>query len=319
MRLTRMVDDIPTERVDAVDVIQAAGGSRSEARVFSKLFGIEQVAALPHTVSLLHTFSTLLDRLEVSAEETPVDTLIYVHALPIQSVEGEGVTTELVRRHPALKQVKRRYEIDQHNCGGGFWGLKMLQTLFRTGLSQRALLLLGDSLSVFGLGERYIPGCTILGDGFVVMLLDNRDDGIQLTPPFGEHRAEFWPGLFIESPQKSAFYAEHNAMMAHALKEIDFSFQTHDVLLPHNINRLTWLNFTRRNPEFEARIDTRLLPDVGHCCAADPFLLLSRRLQNTQPLSKRCGLLSIGAGAFIGACNVIPDPRYISRDDKEKT
>lgn len=312
MRLTRMADDIPTARVDAVDIIQAAGGSRSEARVFSKLFGIEHVAALPRTDSLLNTFLSLLDRLDVSADETPIDTLIYVHALPIQPIEGEGLTTALIRRHPALTQVKHCYEIDQHNCGGGFWGLKMLQSLFRAGLSQRALLVLGDSLSTFALGERYIPGCTILGDGFVVMLLDNQDDGIQLTPPFIEHRAEFWPGLFVESQQKSAFYAEHNAMMDHALKEIEFSFQTHDTLLPHNINRLTWLNFTRLHPEFEARIDTRLLPEVGHCCAADPFLLLSRRLENSQPLSKRCGLLSIGAGAFIGACSVLPDPQRIA-------
>ncbi|OSM95653.1 MULTISPECIES: hypothetical protein [Lonsdalea] len=312
MRLTRMVDDIPSERVDAVDVIQAAGGSRSEARVFSKLFGIEHVAALPRAASLLETFLSQLDRLEVHAEETPVDTLIYVHALPIQPAEGEGLTTELIRRHPALKQVKRRYEIDQHNCGGGFWGLKMIQSLFRAGLSQRAVLVLGDSLSMFALGERYIPGCTILGDGFIAMLLDNQDDGIQLTPPFVKHRAEFWPGLFIESQQKSAFYAEHNAMTALALKEIHFSLQSHTVLLPHNINRLAWLNFTRLNPELEQRIDTRLLPDVGHCCAADPFLLLSRRLQNAQPFSKRCGLLSIGAGAFIGACSVIPDPQRIA-------
>lgn len=312
MRLTGIVSEIPAERIDALEVIQAAGGSRSEARVFSKLFGIEQIAVLPHPQHLLPAFMRLLDALALRPDDMPIDTLVYVHALPVQPTADVGIAAALAARHPALGAVSRRYEISQHNCGGGFWGLQAIHRLFTARLAQRALLIVGDSLSAFPPGERYIPGCTILGDAFVAMLLDNRDDGMQLTSPWLEHRAEFWPGLFSESPQKNSFYQAHNEMIANALAGSGFSLASHTQLLPHNINRLTWLNYTRLYPEFTGRIDLGLLPDAGHCCAADPFLLLSRRLADARPLSAPLGLLSVGAGAFAGACSLLPDRQTVA-------
>lgn len=56
MRLTHFVTWIPERRLSASDIIQAAGASASEARVFSQLFGFRHVAALDNGVPLASVF-----------------------------------------------------------------------------------------------------------------------------------------------------------------------------------------------------------------------------------------------------------------------
>ncbi|WJV55462.1 3-oxoacyl-ACP synthase [Prodigiosinella aquatilis] len=310
MRIAAFASDIPEHRLDAMEIIQSAGGKRSEARVFCKLFGIESVAALGAEQSLTDCFLALTDRVAGQLDaEVAIDTLIYVHALPIQPGGEESITVQLCRRHAALHQVQRRYEINQHNCGGGFWGLMLAYRLLQQGIAKRVLLVLGDSLSGFDPIERYIPGCTLLGDGFAALVVDNHHTGVQLDRPYLHHRPEFYPGLFGDVDKNRGFYEAHYAMIDTALSAIGFSVQTHGALLPHNINRLTWMNYERINPALKEKIDLGLLPDVGHCCASDPFLMLDSWLQQPDRQRQPITLLSIGAGAFIGACNVYFPPQ----------
>ncbi|MDW6001382.1 beta-ketoacyl-[acyl-carrier-protein] synthase family protein [Vibrio mangrovi] len=314
MRIAAMSSFIPDLRIDAGEVVQAAGGRAIDARVFRQLFGMDSVAALPADMSIRQAFLRLLSDMAFSVEPQPVDepaidTLVYVHAFPVQHADGIDFPRELCRSHPVLSQVERCYEVNQHNCGSGFWGLSLAKSLLDCGVAKRVMLLIGDSFSQFPLGQRYIPGCTMMGDAFVALVVDNLPGGCQIERLHLQHHPEFHGGLFGHEQQNRDFFAAHHHMVMDALQAVAFDTHSRQVILPHNINKLSWMNFARSFPETGACLNLDLLPEIGHCCATDPFLLLQRyfdsqALPGEETEAEDIALLSIGSGAYVGACHV---------------
>ncbi|QMV14993.1 beta-ketoacyl-[acyl-carrier-protein] synthase family protein [Vibrio spartinae] len=309
MRIAAMSSFIPDLRIDAGEIVQAAGGRAVDARVFRQLFGIDCVAALPEDMSLRQAFLRLLSESTLLADEPAIDTLVYVHAFPVQHADGIDFPGELCRSHPALSQVERCYEVNQHNCGSAFWGLSLAKSLLDCGVATRVMLLIGDSFSQFPLGQRYIPGCTMMGDAFVALVVDDLPGGCQIEQLYLKHHPEFHGGLFGDEQQNREFFAAHHHMVIDALQALAFDTHRRQVILPHNINKLSWMNFARTIPETGACLDLALLPEIGHCCATDPFLLLQRYFDNQalpgeEAEAEDIALLSIGSGAYVGACHV---------------
>jgi 3-oxoacyl-[acyl-carrier-protein] synthase-3 len=305
MRIAAMSSFIPDLRIDTQSIVQAAGGRAIDARVFHKLFGLESVSALPADMSIQQAFIKLVSEMTFPSDEHAIDTLIYVHAFPIQHADGVDFSWQLCRSHPALSQVERCYEVDQHNCGSAFWGLSLAQSLLTAGIAKRVMILIGDSFAGFPLEQRYIPGCTIMGDAFVGMVIDEMSGGCQIENLYLQHRPEFHGGLFGDVQQNRDFFEAHNGMVMKALQSLGFESDNDcPVVLPHNINTLSWLNFSRSFPKTGACLNLGLLPQIGHCCATDPFLLLQEYYDRQEPPREEIALLSIGSGAYIGACHV---------------
>ncbi|MGM3175137.1 3-oxoacyl-ACP synthase [Dickeya lacustris] len=309
MRLTHFVTWVPQARITAQDIIGAAGASASEARIFSQLFGFRQVAALPPELTLATVFSRLLTQLQQHSPQPqrPVDALIYAHGMPVQSATDSDWLTQLGRTHPFVDSLAPCYELDQQNCATLFWALALAQRLLAQKKAARVAIIAGDSFAAYPMQERYVPGCSLAGDAFAALLLEEQGDGLQLGPIFMSQRMEFHEGLYGDERSLKAFYLAHDDMVNTALSgslssgtEIERQ-QLH--LLPHNVNRLSWLNYSRRHQHPLANISLGLMPDIGHCYTVDPLLLLPSALPAIRQ-GKPHVMLSVGLGAWIGSCRI---------------
>ncbi|WP_320203669.1 hypothetical protein [Agrobacterium rosae] len=303
MRLAAIASEIPTDRIDAEDIVRAAGGTIPEARVFKQLFGIEQVSASADNKSVVGSFERILDQLEADHFDLEPDAVIYVHGLPLQYRKGGSPVTELAP-HPLLAKVRLRYEVDQYNCSGMFWALEMANNLLRSQTARSIVILAGDGHANLSLAERYVPGCTLMGEAYCGLIVDGEAGGWQFQPMVLHLRPEFHFGRAGTSQQMSQFFFEHNAMVSAVLKQTGFDWSGTAPLLPHNVNRLVWKQFCRDYPMEFGRVGLNLLPDVGHCYTTDAFLLLSALLRDGKTDHDTATLVSVGMGGFIGACEL---------------
>jgi len=305
MRLAALACHVPEHRIDAEAIITATGGRRADAKVFTKLFGIERVAVSDPGEPLTERFAPVLHTLARFPLTNAIDALIYVHGLPTPNPPGRAPLVELCRSHPGLfASVRLLYEVNQHNCAGIFWGLEIARRLIQGHLANCVAILAGDCLADFALSRRYVPGCTVIGDAFVALLLDAGPGDIQIGAVALRHRPEFAFGLYGSEPEIRRFNQAHDEMVSNALAAIGFRWEGDEILLPHNVNRMIWLPFCSRHQMDLDRVHLHLLREIGHCYTTDPFLLLHRLIANCRPLVDVVSLLSVGLGAYIGACRV---------------
>ncbi|SLM65077.1 MULTISPECIES: 3-oxoacyl-ACP synthase [Dickeya] len=309
MRLTHVVTWVPEPRLSAQEIIGAAGASASEARIFSQLFGFQQVAVLDANLTLTAVFSRLLTQLQQHSPrpQQPVDALIYAHGMPVQYATSSDWLTQLGRTHPFVDSLAPCYELDQQNCATLFWALALAQRLLAQQKAARVAIIAGDTFAAYPVQERYVPGCSLAGDAFAALLLEEHTDGLQLGPVFMDQRMEFHEGLYGDTQALKAFYQAHDDMVNTALwgalaPHTDIArHQIH--LLPHNVNRLSWLNYSRRHQHPLENISLGLMPDIGHCYTVDPLLLLPAALPAIRKGQPHV-MLSVGLGAWIGSCRI---------------
>jgi 3-oxoacyl-[acyl-carrier-protein] synthase III len=303
MRLAAIAADIPMNRIDAEDIVRAAGGTTAEARVFKQLFGIEQVSASTDDASVTSNFEIILDQLAAEHAGYKPDAIIYVHGLPLQYRKGGSPVTELAA-HPLLAQVRLRYEVDQYNCSGMFWALEMADSLLRSQTARAVVILAGDGHANLSLAERYVPGCTLMGEAYCGLVVDGEAGGWRFQPMALHVRPEFHFGRAGTSQQMSQFFSAHNTMVRAVLEQTGFDWSGRTPLLPHNVNRLVWKQFCRDCSLEFSRVNLNLLPDIGHCYTSDAFLLLSALLHDAKADYDTATLVSVGMGGFIGACEL---------------
>ncbi|OTA14523.1 hypothetical protein Xvie_03614 [Xenorhabdus vietnamensis] len=310
MRVASLSAHIPSSRISVQSLAEISGCSPMEAKVFSRLFGIDSVSAHSDREPPLHAMQTVIKESLRDLGSPAIDTLIYVHAFPVQSADNQSRIAELIDTIPALQSVRHSYEVDQHNCAGGFWGLSMAQSLLAQGVAERIVILIGDSFHSLNPEHRYVAGCTMMADGYASLVVDRLPGPWQIESIYTHHDSQYHQGLFGDEQQNQAFYRAHDTLVNEALEALDDPQRPHTAILPHNINRVSWFNYTRSFPETGQRLDLSLLPDIGHCCAADPFLLMNRHFQDPADQSQRWALLSVGSGGYVGACSIAYTPDH---------
>lgn len=307
MRLAALTCHVPERRIDAEEIITSAGGRSADAKVFTKLFGIETVAASEPGQPMAERFAPALRRLAQREAPTPIDTLIYVHGLPTQYAPGQGPLTELRRLHRDMfASVRLCYEVDQNNCAGLFWALQMASQLLAAHLAHCVAIVAGDCLANFQLAHRYVPGCTLIGDAYAALLVDAEAGGLQIGNITLRHRSEFAFGLYGSDSDMRRFNQAHDEMVTEALDAVGYPWKSEENLLPHNVNKLIWLQFCRRKGMDLGRLQLTLLRNIGHCYTTDPVLLVHDLLAAGKLGAEPITLLSTGLGAYTGACRLYP-------------
>ena len=306
MNIASLATYIPCARVYLDDVVAHRGGNPSESRTFSQLFGMRQAATLTEEESAEGCFHTLLQQLGESLEDgEQIDALILIQGLPALSPRQSVNLTALRQRSHFIAADAPLLTLNQQNCATLFWGLRLAEQLLAAGKHRCVALLVGDTLADFDLAERYIPGCTMIADGFAAALLkpgggERRVSGIQCF-----YHPGFREGLDGTREDTKRFYGSHNHLVEHALASYPEDMRQHAWLLPHNINRLSWQTWLRHAENRGRSVATDLLGECGHCYAADPLLLLERYAP--QQTGRPALLLSVGLGGWVGCAAVTSD------------
>lgn len=309
MRLAAYATYVPDTRVLVEDCVTASGATRGEAKAFSRLFGISEVALTPQGTSLTDVFGQVLTKLGADWPTSALlpDTLIYVHGNPVQADTGAELLSTLCAEQAVLAAVETRFEMDQQNCSTLFWGLDAAQKLLSAGLSRSVLVMAGDCLSAMPLSERYAPGCTAIGDAFAVLVLDAQPGGIRLEDITLATRAEHHTGRFGAAAQTQAFNLQHSAFVSEILGWLGLDAESVEPILAHNINQISWSKFCKDTGTDRRRVWLDLLNGTGHCYTLDAALLLRRFFGSGDPMA---AMLSVGQGGFLAGCRISKDGNH---------
>jgi len=299
MRLASFAKFVPEGRKTVAEIVTSSGASAAEAKAFGRLFGFDRVAVTDNTASVADTFHHVLDTM-MAADAALPDTLIYVHGNPAQYDMTAHPVDALLASHPMLAQVQDWFEMDQQNCSTLFWGLDAAQRLLE-GDARRVLVLAGDNLSQMPVDDRYAPGVTAIGDAYVGLMLDAEKGGTQIGDIFLKTHSDFYAGRFGTARQSASFNATHGDLVREILDATDFDADSTAPILPHNVNRLSWTQFSRETGMDRDRIWLDLLPDVGHCYTVDAATMIDRFMTSVE---QSAHLLSVGQGGFLGGCKI---------------
>ncbi|KNH29539.1 3-oxoacyl-ACP synthase [Pseudomonas syringae] len=306
MNIASLATYIPSARVSLDEVVAHRGGSPSEARTFGQLFGMREASTLANEESAEGCFHALLEQLGDSLDEgEKIDAVILIQGLPSPSLRQSVNLPSLRQRSNFIAADAPLLTLNQQNCATLFWGLRLAERLLASSKHRCVALLAGDTLADFDLAERYIPGCTMIADGFVAALLkpgggQRRVSGIQCF-----YHPGFWQGLDGTREDTKRFYQSHNHLVEHALSSYPEDVRKRAWLLPHNINRLSWQTWLRHPENRDRLVATDLLSQCGHCYAADPLLLLDRYAP--QDTGRPALLLSVGLGGWVGCAAITSD------------
>jgi 3-oxoacyl-[acyl-carrier-protein] synthase III len=307
VRLAALATLIPRGRRSVADCVAAAGGSAMDAKVFSRLFGIDHVAVLPSDPDPVAMFVDMLAEAMTTCAPgaLPPDTAIHVHGNPVQAGAAGELLQQLCDISPILSGLERCYEMDQQNCSTLFWAIEAAGALLESGAARSVAILVGDIMGVLPDSERYAPGCTAIGDAAAVMLLDGKAGGLRLGRPYLSTLPEHASGRFGTQAEIGAFNNCHTALVLRILSALgsDGPGCTRPIL-GHNVNRLSWGRFAKDTGTDPDRIWLELLPDIGHCYTLDALLMLPALLNKG---GEEADLLSVGQGGFLAGSRFFVD------------
>ncbi|MCX2941967.1 3-oxoacyl-ACP synthase [Rahnella perminowiae] len=297
---------IPPARLSLEDILSRRGAHPGEARTFRHLFGFQAASVLTAEESAATSFASLLQQGAGHLNQAEkIDAIILVQGLPARSKRQHVDLTLIRQRFDFIAPDAHLITLNQQNCATLFWGLLMAQRMLEQGKYRCVALLAGDTLADFDLAERYVPGCTLIGDAFICALLRPGGGERRVTGIHCFHHPQFWQGLDGSRDDIRGFYQAHDALAGQALGKYSPAVRREAWLLPHNINRLSWQTWRRHSEHAQQHIATDLIGECGHCYTTDPLLLLND--YSPAETGRPALLLSVGLGGWVGSAMITSD------------
>ncbi|MDG4766908.1 3-oxoacyl-[acyl-carrier-protein] synthase III C-terminal domain-containing protein [Solwaraspora sp. WMMD406] len=167
------------------------------------------------------------------------------------------------------------FSLTQHACASALLAIDVCGTLLATE-DPDAVALVFTGEKTFTRVARVIDHSAVMGEGVAAVLVRAHGDSDRVlayaTRILGQfHEApELTPELDAEFQQ---MYADTLAeVIQAALKQADLAVTDVALVLPHNVNRLSWLRVMRRAGIPMDRLYLDNQAELGHCFGADPFI-----------------------------------------------
>lgn len=277
--------------------------NRFQVRLFQRVHGLEWIRTDPE--------GTLLDLIAQPAAEVldgidlaSVRYVIYAHT--IQEVTPSDMdAAEMVRQRLHLHRATA-FAVTQQNCASGLAAIDIASELLRFDSDRSAVALVVTGEKPFSHLAQLIENTTVMGEGAGACLvrLDGGGDRIlsYVSRTLGQYAAGVRLGPAALQDFGTRYAGTLAAVIREALDNAGLELCDLDRIIPHNVNRSSWLAACR---ELGINIDTVYLDNVrryGHCFCADFFLNYSSMRENGKLLEGgRYLIAAVGLGATFAA------------------
>ncbi|MGW7362916.1 3-oxoacyl-[acyl-carrier-protein] synthase III C-terminal domain-containing protein [Streptomyces sp. NPDC054841] len=250
------------------------GLNDQQVRRFTRLYGLDQICQAPEQseTEMLLAAAGKLDAL--TGQE---DRVRYV-------VRAKGLRTTAPYPHSPLQQVREALglhrakvlSVADHGCATGLLAVDVAGTLLAAEDDPDALALVLAGDKTFTPFSQWVANVSIMGEGMTAVLVGSggardrvlgydarihgRDDGVIDLDAEGAREA-------------MRIYQDALAdVVTGALDAAGLSVDDLDLVLPHNVNRVSWTVAADRLGIRKDRIFMENIAKTGHCFCADPFI-----------------------------------------------
>jgi 3-oxoacyl-[acyl-carrier-protein] synthase-3 len=294
---------LPDHRVAVDEICAAHGLDRRLMWTIERFYGLREVRRAPDTdVRALMTAAVgALARLRGNEHRVryvllgrTMSTANRASEHPLEAVCAELGLTRAVA-----------FTLTQHACATGLLAVDVAGRLLAADGDPSALALVLTGEKIFTKAMEIIPESTVLGEGTAACLVAAAGDRDRLlayaTRTLGRYSDDNPPQAL--NPR---FIQEHNTVLADVIRDAagaaGVGVDDLALILPHNVNRLTW---SRTCHELDIPMERVYLDNIavtGHCFAADPFInyVHAREAGRLRP-GDHYLMASVGLGATFSA------------------
>lgn len=274
--MTVLVDvgrHVPETAVDIGDIAASTGTAERVAWTFRRFFGLSTVRRAPDMDirDILTAAAGALATLR--GNEHRVRYVISARTVATVSPSSENPTEDVCVRLGLTNAVV--FTLTQHACATGLLAVQLAGQLLDADGDPDALALVLTGEKAFNPTVEIIPESTVMGESTAACLVaagGGRDRVLgYATRTYGRYCDGFPP--FDLDPQ---FLKDHNDLLAAVIREATraagIGVEDLALILPHNVNRLSW-SWTSRI--LDIPLDRVFLDNIGvtgHCFTADPFI-----------------------------------------------
>lgn len=264
---------VPTTSVTVADCLRPYGFSESRIRMHEKFFGFGTVPQDPD--------SSLADHLVASVEALPdfpqvkqrVRYVVHARSLPVVAPPGRNPLAEACARLGLSSATA--FSLTQHACASGLLALDLAGRVLRRDDDGLVLLLVGEK--AFTEAARVIANTSVMGEGSAAVLVGSGPGRNQVLSYATHTEGKFHGGAWMSEERAAEFQDEYPAHVVDVItRALDGAGMTIDdvaLILPHNVNRMSWARILRRlGMSAPDRLFLDNLGTQGHCFGADAFV-----------------------------------------------
>jgi 3-oxoacyl-[acyl-carrier-protein] synthase-3 len=294
---------LPPTGVPIATLAPSIGLSPVDVRVYQKFYGLRQVLLDPgaHVADLLVAAAKGLDSLAGVAHRVRY----VIHARTVHHTGPYSVNPLTdVRRTLGLEHAVA-FAVTQHACASGLLAVDLAGRLLADAEP--------DALALVLTGEKTYPHVTALmpiptamGEGAAACLVGRGGRGDPLLSYAHRTDGEFRASNHMSRATRAQFLRVYPQALAEvmtlAAERAGLRLADIDLVLPHNVNRISWVGLAQLTGYPVERIFLDNVPVVGHSFCADPFLNYASAVERDllRP-GAHYMLASVGLGATFAA------------------
>ncbi|MEU5116160.1 3-oxoacyl-[acyl-carrier-protein] synthase III C-terminal domain-containing protein [Streptomyces longwoodensis] len=257
-----------------VDVVGAeAGAEERQMWTFRRFYGLREVRRAPDQ-GLRDTLGAAVASLTtLPGNEHRVTHVLYARTVSQVAPAGEAPLEDVCAAAGLSRAVA--FTLTQHGCATGLLALDLAGRLLDADGDPDALAIVLTGEKTFGAALQLIPESTVMGEATAAALVaphGPRDELLGYACRTEGRYAEDFPPHALNP----SFLKDHNTLLAATVREaVDAAGVTLDdlaLVLPHNVNRLSWSWTCRELGLPLERVYLDNIPVTGHCFTADPFV-----------------------------------------------
>lgn len=294
----------PGRTIAVEEAAGALGLSRLQAKLFRRIHGLDRIPYEPS----LHLIDLVVPAARRVLRSVPdpelVRYVIYAHtsqAVAPALIDVAGV----VRRRLGLDHAEA-FAVTQQGCASGLAAIDAGGALLRAegSLGDLALVVTGEK--PFSRLSGFIADSSILGEAATCCLVRVNGRGDRIRSYVTRNLGQYCDTVRVAPEPLKEFRVDYPPTLAavidEAVRTAGLRLADIDLIIPHNVNRWTWLLTLRELGIDASGIFLDNIPRYSHCFCSDPFLnYVTLRAAGRLRHEAHYVLVSVGLGATFGA------------------
>ena len=272
--LAAVASYLPEHRVPLEDLADKLGLRAETVRVFRRFYGLAEVCREPGgmPLDLLAAAAAALDGLR--GQEHRVRYVLYARVIPAPVPYPLNPLHDLCRTLGLQHAIA--FAVTQQACGAGLLSVDIAGRLLASDGDPDALALVLAGEKTFTLDAELVPDTSVFGEGASACLVGADGPRDRMLAHAARVRGDF-DGRLATDPELALRYAKaYPELLAEvllaAVEQAGLRLAEISLILPHNVNGVSWRRVCRRIGFPIERVVLENMPHTGHCFAADTFI-----------------------------------------------
>jgi 3-oxoacyl-[acyl-carrier-protein] synthase-3 len=266
---------LPPVSVPVSEYLQDHGLTDARIKIHERYYGFGQIRLDPNA-SLANHLSAAAAKLDaLPGQNHHVRYVIQARTMPVVSPYPVNPLHE-VSQSLGLTHATT-FCVTQHACASGLLAVNLAGKLLAADGHPDALALVLTGEKAFTSCAQVIADTGVMGEGTAALLVRFGGDRDRVLSYATHTRGEFSGGAWMSPELSQTFQQDYPVALADvmlaAVAKAGLRIDDIDLVLPHNVNRMSWMRVLKRlGIRGTDRLFLDNLPLTGHCFGADSFI-----------------------------------------------